>query len=219
MVRFGERETSKEKFYAAKKPIRICDINADNIVISKSSKTKTNFNYLIGYLDKAITPLVLIIPKMSGCIKIFKVKDGDKDKNNKLMSFRIDDEKLLEKYKAILTKIEDLNNIELNALPVYDDRYIKTKVTAFDDKVYTSFCGLNEAGNDIKCESFTFISIDSLFVHDSKYYQILKALEITSDRGLVLQIFVATMNLAPIGVLRTFGSQYIWEEFSIPQFY
>ena len=219
MVRFGERETTKEKFYAAKKPIRICDINADNIVISKLSKTKTNFNYLIGYLDKAITPLVLIISKMSGCIKIFKVKDGDKDKNNKLMSFRIDDEKLLEKYKAILTKIEDLNNIELNALPVYDDRYIKTKVTTFDDKVYTSFCGLNEAGNDIKFESFTFISIDSLFVHDSKYYQILKALEITSDRALVLQIFVATMNLAPIGVLRTFGSQYIWEEFSIAQFY
>ena len=156
---------------------------------------------------------------MSGCIKIFKVKDGDKDKNNELMSFRIDDEKQIEKYKATLTKIEDLNNIELNALPVYDDRYIKTKVTTFDDKVYTSFCGLNEAGNDIKCESFTFISIDSLFVHDSKYYQILKALEITSDRGLVLQIFVATMNLAPIGVLRTFGSQYIWEEFSIPQFY
>ena len=52
MVRFVERETSKEKFYAAKKPIRICDINADNILISKLSKTKTNFNYLIGYLDK-----------------------------------------------------------------------------------------------------------------------------------------------------------------------
>ena len=150
---------------------------------------------------------------MSGCIKIFKVKDGDKDKNNELMSFRIDDEKLLEKYKATLTKIEDLNNIELNALPVYDDRYIKTKVTTFDDKVYT------EAGNDTKFESFTVISIHSLLVHDSKYYQTLKALEITSDRGLVLQIFVATMNLAPIGVLRTFGSQYIWEEFSIAQFY
>ena len=55
-------------------------------------------------------------------------KDGDKDKNNKLMSFRIDDEKLLEKYKAIWTKIEDLKNIELNTLPVYDDRYIKTKI-------------------------------------------------------------------------------------------
>ena len=30
-----------------------------------------------------------------------KVKDGDKYKNNKLMSFRINDQKLLEKYKAI----------------------------------------------------------------------------------------------------------------------
>ena len=53
-------------------------------------------------------PLVLIMPKMSGYVKIFKVKEGDKDKNNKLMSFRVDDEKLLEKYKSIWTKIEDI---------------------------------------------------------------------------------------------------------------
>ena len=55
------------------------------------------------------------------------VKDGDKCKNNKLMSFRIDDEKLSEIYKTIWPKIEDLKNIELNALPVYDDRYKKPK--------------------------------------------------------------------------------------------
>ena len=42
------------------------------------------------------------------------------------MSFNIDDKELLEKYKAIWTKIEDFKNIELNALPVYDNRYIKT---------------------------------------------------------------------------------------------
>ena len=34
------------------------------------------------------------------------------------MSFRIDDEKLLEKYKTIQTKTEDLKNVELNALAV-----------------------------------------------------------------------------------------------------
>ena len=44
------------------------------------------------------------------------------------MFFRIDDEELLEKYKAIWTKIEGLKNIELNVLPVYNDRYIKTKI-------------------------------------------------------------------------------------------
>ena len=36
-----------------------------------------------------------------------KGKEGDNDKNNKLMSFHIDDEKLLKKYKTIWTKIED----------------------------------------------------------------------------------------------------------------
>ena len=37
------------------------------------------------------------------------------------MSFRIDDEKLLERFKAIWIKIEDLKNIKCNALPGYDD--------------------------------------------------------------------------------------------------
>ena len=82
---------------------------------------------MIGYLDKAIRLLDLMMPKMSEYVKIFNVKDEDKDKNNKLMSFRVDDEKLLEKYKVIWTKIEHLKNVELNALPVYDDKYVKTK--------------------------------------------------------------------------------------------
>ena len=60
---------------------------------------------MIGYLDKAIRPLVFIIPKLSGYVKTFKVKEG----NKKLISFHINDEKLLEKYKSIWTKIEDLN--------------------------------------------------------------------------------------------------------------
>ena len=64
---------------------------------------------------------------MIGYVKTFNVKDRDKDKNNKVMSFCINDEKLLEKYETIWTKIDDLKNIELNALPVCDDRYKKPK--------------------------------------------------------------------------------------------
>ena len=45
---------------------------------------------------------------MSGYVKTFKVKDGDKDQNAKLMFFCINDEKLLEKYKAIWSKIKEL---------------------------------------------------------------------------------------------------------------
>ena len=60
-------------------------------VISKLAKTKTSSKYLIEYLDKDIRPLTLM-SKMSGYVKLFKVED----KNNELMSFHIDDEKLLE---------------------------------------------------------------------------------------------------------------------------
>ena len=87
---------------------------------------------------------------MTGYVKTFKVKAG----GNKLMSFRIDDEKVLEKYKAIWAKMEDLKNAELNALPVYDDRYIKTKIRTNGDKVYTNFRGLNVPEDDIECEFF-----------------------------------------------------------------
>ena len=81
-------------------------------------------------------------------------KDEDSVKNNKLIFFRIDGEKLLEKYKAISTKIEYLKNIELNALSVYNDRYIKIRIRKDGDKVYTNIHGLN----------MEVYSIDSLLV-------------------------------------------------------
>ena len=88
MLRFGETKVTNEKSYAAKKPINIWDVNVDNIVIPKLVKTKTNSKYLIGYLDKVIRPLLLLLPKMSGYVKTFKVED----KNNKLMTLHINDE-------------------------------------------------------------------------------------------------------------------------------
>ena len=68
------------------------------------------------------------------------------------MSFLIDGDKLLKKYKTIWIKIEDLTNFVLNALPVYDDRYIKNKMRTYGDRVYTNFCGLNMPEDDVECE-------------------------------------------------------------------
>ena len=53
MLRYGETKVAKEKFYGAKKPMKIWDVNGDKIVISKLAKTKTNSKYLIGYLIKS----------------------------------------------------------------------------------------------------------------------------------------------------------------------
>ena len=63
---------------------------------------------MFGYVDKLIRLLVLILPKKSAYVKTFKVKHGDKDKNNKLASFHVDYEKLLEKYNTIWTRTEDI---------------------------------------------------------------------------------------------------------------
>ena len=138
--------------------------NIDKTVILKLVESKTNPKYLIGYLEKVITPIVLMLPRMSGYVDTFKVKDKEKDKNNKLLSLRINEEKLLEKYKTIWTKIKDLKITGLIALPVFDDRYIKTKVRTYGDKVCTNFRDLNVPEDDIERSSFTVISIDSLLV-------------------------------------------------------
>ena len=113
-----------------------------------------------------------MLPKMSGYVKTFKDKVGDKHKknNNKLMSFRIDDDKLLGKYKTILFKTEDLQSIEMNALEVYDKRYIKIKIRTYKNKVYTSFRGLNVPKDSVEYEPFTIVSIKFILVYKNKHY-------------------------------------------------
>ena len=93
---------------------------------------------------------------MGGYAKTFNMKDGDKDKNNKLISFGIDDEKLLEKYKSIWSKIKDLN-MKLNALPVNDNRYIATKIRTYGAKLYTNFCVVKVPEDDIEYDSFSHL--------------------------------------------------------------
>ena len=70
----------------------------------------------------------MILPKRSGYVNAFKDKDEDKNKNNRLISLCIDDEKLSEKHKTIWTKIENLKYIILDALLVYDSRCKKVKI-------------------------------------------------------------------------------------------
>ena len=61
-----------------------------------------------------------------------------------------------------------MKNIELDALPLYGDRYIKNKIRTHSDKVYTNFCGLNVSEDGVECESFAIISADSLLVYENK---------------------------------------------------
>ena len=72
--------------------------------------------------------------------------------------------------KTCLTKIEDLQNIELNPLLVYDNRSIKTKIRSYGDNIYSTFWSLSVPGDAARCESFMIISIDSLLYYENKHY-------------------------------------------------
>ena len=63
-----------------------------------------------------------------------------------------------------------LKIFKLNVSAVNDDRCIKTKIRTYSDKVYTNFLGLNVPEDDVECESFKVISIDSLLVYENKGY-------------------------------------------------
>ena len=67
---------------------------------------------------------------MSGCIKYF-------DNGGKNMSFKIEDESVYLKYTEIWNKIKKSLNPRFQ--PIYDDKYIKTKVNTFSSMINTVF--------------------------------------------------------------------------------
>ena len=65
---------------------------------------------------------------MSGYIKYF----GNGGNN---MSFMVKDDDLLDKYNKIWDKIQNKLSIKFHSTPVYDEKYVKTKVREFDSVI------------------------------------------------------------------------------------
>ena len=75
----------------------------------------------------------------------------------------------MKSYKTIWSYIEDLKNIDLDASPVYDDRYIKTKIRTYSNNVYTNFRGLN-APEDVEAVAQRW-SVKKVFLEISQSSQ------------------------------------------------
>ena len=105
--------------------LKIEDIDINKIFVSKKESygTKNAIKYFIGYIDNnEIKPICIRLPQIIGYGKYFD--------DNKLMSFKVTDKKLLNKYNKILGKVEKLLNVKLKSKPIYgeDDKYIKAKI-------------------------------------------------------------------------------------------
>ena len=80
----------------------------------------------------------------------------------KNLSFRIEDDSALVKYNDIWNKIKGLLGIKFHSEPVYDEKYMKTKVKAFKGFVHTIFKGKEIPKEGMHYTCVAAISIDSV---------------------------------------------------------
>ena len=121
-------------------------------------------NIFFGYLhaDDIIKLLCIILSQMSGYIKYF-------DNGGKNMLFKIEAESTNLKYTGIRNKIKDTLNVKFYIQPIYDDKYIKTKVKAFNSMINTLFLG-DEIPKERNHVCIAAICIDSVLRVDKKNY-------------------------------------------------
>ena len=90
--------------------------------------------------------------------------------SNKTVSFKVIDNKLLKKYNKIWEKISNLMNIEFDSQPVYGDgdKYIKTKIKMYDDRVNTNFQGKKVPKENASYRCLSLIMLDSVIILASR---------------------------------------------------
>ena len=158
-LNFDDKKFNKSSFYKNKKRFSLNDIDVNKILVSKKESygTKNSLKYFIGYNDRdVIRPLCILLPQMIGYVKHFD--------RNKTISFKVSDNKLLQKYKKIWEKVGNLLNIEFDSEPVYGDvdKYIKTKIKLYGDRVNTNFQSQKVPKENASYKCISLIMLDSV---------------------------------------------------------
>ena len=135
-LKFDNIRVNKKEFHKSKQPINLDLVNVDQIVVSDKFKhSDDGFKYFIGYKEgEIVKPLCIILHQIIGYIKHFE--NGGKN-----MSFVIKDDDVLDEYNEIWDKIKEKLNIKFHRTPVYDEKYIKDEVRAFDSVIKANFLG------------------------------------------------------------------------------
>ena len=164
IIKFGNIEIQKQKLHQHKAPISIKNMDNNKIVVSnKVSLDKKAFKYFIGCKDgKKNRLLYILLPKMSAYRKDFD--------ETKYMSFLIKDDELLEKYNEILEKAKNIVKKEFDSEPVYNKKYLKSKVKSYNRKINRNFHNnkIPKEGSEFTCLSV--ILIDFVFRTGNNYY-------------------------------------------------
>ena len=169
-INVGDKNINKKDFYNDKKLFNIKDIDVNKILISKpESYDKNNMRkYIIGYNDNTIRPLQLFLPKLTGYLNIF-------ENGNRKMSFVTDNNEFLERYTKIWEKISDLINKKFDSDPVYNNKYINTKIRSYNNDIKTNIRDIDNKNNKLPEKNkpyrcISLISLDSIVKINKKCY-------------------------------------------------
>ena len=166
-LKFNGIVLNKKDYCASKKAIPLNLVNINNIVVSYIVKHgDEGYKYFIGYShDGVIRPLCVILPQMSGYIKYF-------DNGGKNMSFKIEEESVYLKYAEIWNKIKSILNVKFHSQPIYDVKYIKTKVKTFNNTINTLLSGDEIPKERIHYCCISAICVDSVRTGEKNYPQV-----------------------------------------------
>ena len=91
------------------------------------------------------------------------------------MSFLTDNNEFLERYTQIWEKISDVIDKKFDSDPVYNNKYINTKIRSYNNDIITNFHDNDNKNNKLpeknkayRCMSL--ISLDSIIKINKKYY-------------------------------------------------
>ena len=166
-INFNDKKITKSDFYKNKKPFHIDDFDVNKILVSKKEPycKKNALKHFIGYNDNdVIRPLCLSLSQMNGYIRKFK--------ENTTMSLRVIDEQLLKNYNKIWRKVENLMNINFESKPICDgdNKYIKTKVKTYADRIITNFRRKKVPKENTPYKCLSIMMLDSVIKTNKKYY-------------------------------------------------
>ena len=155
---FCDIEVEKHKYHQHKSPISIYDVKNDKIVVpNRVPFDKKGFKYFVVYEDgRKVKPLCVMLPKISA-----NSRDFDE---TKYMSF------LIRKNNEIWDKVSKVIKKRLDSDLVYNDKYLKTKIRSYEEKINTNF---HDDKVPKECSQYICLSvilIDSVFRTGKNYY-------------------------------------------------
>ena len=164
-LKFHNIKVNKKKFHMSKKEIDLMSVDISKIVLSdKLNHNEDCFKYFIGYQKgEIVRPLCIILTQMNGYIKYFEYGTPN-------MSFLIKDEEVIEKYEQIWYVVKNKLKIKFYSEPVYEYKYLKTKVKEYDGMIKTNFLGNGISKENMHYTCIACITIDSVMKMDKKYF-------------------------------------------------